>query len=430
MARMLHQQGKPALGRQKVFIAVAAYEGLSAGHSYALFHTGVALTEAGIGHELAIYSGNCHVDDSRNRLVRDFLNSDCTDLVFLDADVNWYARNFIELLGYDRDVVAGVYPKKHGDDTYPAIFLPGEIWAERDGLIEVRGVPTGFLRIRRNVLERMAVDAVKYNARNETVSAIPCIFERQIHGGERWGGDFVFCRKWRDMGGQIYVAPKMRFEHSGEHTWAGSIGAWLKQRACLGLTEPLQAFAERREEPQDVFDLFDAWGNQYAADPALLMCLAMVAREAKGPILELGCGLSTLVLATCAPHTEIHFMEDNPAFAMQVQVAAERAGLTNIRPHVAGIKDDWYDTSTLPAVDWSLIFVDGPRRTLGGRTEVFDRLDLSKSAVIIDDVQDDGGHPQMKRLLERTHNITVGGTRRREFAIGAPKRVALGMAAE
>jgi hypothetical protein len=428
MARMLHRQGKPATG-QKVFIAVAAYDGNCAGFTFALFHTGVALTEAGIGHELAIYSGNCHVDDSRNRLVRDFLNSDCTDLVFLDTDLNWYARNFVELLGYDRDVVAGVYPKKHGDDTYPVMLLPGEIWADRDGLIEVAGVPTGFLRIRRNVLERMAAVAEKFNVHGEASMAIPCVFERQVHGGQRWGGDYMFCKKWREMGGKLYVAPKMRFEHSGEHTWAGSVGAWLKQRACLGLSEPLQAFAEGREEPQDVFDLFDAWGNPYAADPSLLIGLAMAARTIKGPILELGCGLSTLVLAACAPNSEIHFLEDNPAFAMQVQVAAERVGLTNIRPHVHAIKDDWYDTTTLPKVDWAMVFIDGPRRTIGGRTEAFQRLDLSKTPVIIDDVQDEGGLPAMKRLLQQTHRVEVIGTPRRQFAIGAPKPQ-MAMAAE
>ena len=218
MSRMLHRRGKPADGRQKVFIAVAAYEGTGAGFTYAMFHTGAALAEAGIDFELAIYSGNCHVDDSRNRLVRDFLNSDCTDLFFLDVDLGWLAADFVKLLGYDRDVVAGIYPKKHGDDTYPVIPFPGEIWSDRAGLIEVQAVPTGFLRIRRAVLERLAASAVHYNSKNDAPSAIPLIFDREVHDGIRWGGDYVFCKKWREAGGQIFIDPVLRFEHSGEQS--------------------------------------------------------------------------------------------------------------------------------------------------------------------------------------------------------------------
>ena len=57
MARMLYRAGKPASG-QKIFLAVAAYEGLSAGFGHALYHTAKALQDAGIESELAIYSGN------------------------------------------------------------------------------------------------------------------------------------------------------------------------------------------------------------------------------------------------------------------------------------------------------------------------------------------------------------------------------------
>lgn len=418
---MLYRRTDTPATTQRVFLAVAAYQGLSAGFTYALFHSAQALQSAGIESELAIFSGNCHVDDSRNRLVRDFLNSDCTDLVFLDADVQWFPRELVELTQYDRDVVAGIYPKKHGDDGYPLMLLPGEIWSDRDGLIEVLGVPTGFLRIKRHVLETLAAKSQYYNAKNDANSAVPCIFERQIHDGERWGGDYVFCRKWRETGGKIYIAPKMRFEHSGEHTWAGSVGPWLKQRAGLGLVDALNAFRAGTEDIQDAVDLFDAWGNPYAADPILLMGLGMAARNTKGPILELGAGLSTLVLASSAPHTELHVLEDSPIYAEQVMSAAARHGLTNIVMHCRDVKDGWYDTSTLPAHVWSLVFIDGPRRTIGGRIEAFYRMDLSHSTVIADDVQGDGGIPELKTQLEKTHRVEVCGAARRNFAVGVPK---------
>ncbi len=421
MGRMLHSARKSE-ARQKVFLAVAVYDKPGAHFTFALAHTTAALAEAGIGWELAIYSGNCHVDSSRNRLARDFLKSDCTDYMSLDADVAWAPKDLIELLGYDRDVVAGVYPKKHGDDTYPLLMFDGEIWSDRDGLIEVKGVPTGFLRIRRGVLQRLADEAVHYNARNEAQDgAMALIFERQVIDGTLWGGDYVFCRKARAAGYKIYIAPEMRFEHSGEESWTGCVGAWLRQRSGIGLKRGLEAFAKGTETIHDAIDLFDAWNNPYAATPLLLMGLGMTARAVKGTILECGGGLSSLVVAASVPGREVHILEDSDIFAERIRAEADRNGLTNLIIHCRPLKDGWYDTSTLPDVQWGLIFVDGPRRTTGSRADAPDRIDMSHSVVIADDVQADGGVPELRTALERTHNVKMIGHNSRAFAIAAPK---------
>lgn len=421
MARMLHRREAPVQG-QKVFIAVAAYEGCGAGFTWSLFHTGPALVKAGIAYELAIYSGNCHVDDSRNRLTRDFLNSDCTDMVFLDADVGWRAGDFLALLEYDRDVVAGVYPKKNGDDTFPVKLLPGEIWSDADGLIEVQGVPTGFLRIRRAVMEKLAATSEIYNARNDNAYATACIFERQIHSGTRWGGDYVFCRKARAAGFKIYVDPAMRFEHSGEHTWGGQLGAWLRQRAGIGLKGGLDAVRAGRETIEDMLDLFDAWANPFAADPLLLSAWAILARRAKGPVLECGGGLSSLVSAAANPGVEVHAMEDSPVFAEHLRETAAQYGITNLTVHAAPLKGGWYDMGVMPALDWALVLIDGPRRTTGSRADAPLHIDLSRAVVVADDVQNDGGVPALRRALEASHDVRVVEAGSKSFAVCAPRK--------
>lgn len=418
---MLHRRGKPADG-QKVFIAVAAYEGCGAGFTYALFHTGAELERCYIDYELAIYSGNCHVDDSRNRLVRDFLNSDCTDLVFLDADVGWNAPDFVKLLGYDRDVVAGVYPKKHGDDTYPVKFFPGEIWSDSDGLIEVQGVPTGFLRIRRAVLETLAQDAERYNAKNDRAYATACIFERQIHNGSRWGGDYVFCRKWRALGGKIYIDPAMRFEHSGEDTWTGNVGTWLRQRAGIGLKSGLEALTARRETEADYVELYEVWGNRFAAAPLMLATLATLARTSKGPILECGSGLSSLVMAAAHPNGSVHALENSPVFAEHLRIEANKHAITNLSIHCRPLKDGWYDLREVPNEDWGLVVIDGPPRKDANRMAVLERLDLAQCVVLADDVQSDGGVAGMVEALARTHQVHVVEDEGRAFVVCAPKK--------
>lgn len=419
---MLHRAGPPAQG-QKVFIAVAAYEGCGAGFTYALFHTGAALAAARIGYELAIYSGNCHVDDSRNRLTRDFLASDCTDMVFLDADVGWNASDFLKLLAYDRDVVAGIYPKKNGDDTFPVKLFPGEIWSDADGLIEVQGVPTGFLRIRRHVVETLAEDAEKYNAKNDRAFATPCIFERQIHEGTRWGGDYVFCRKWRAKGGKVYIDPLMRFEHSGEDTWTGQAGMWFKKRSGIGLIDPIKAVRARREDAADYVDMIDAWGNaQFGASSVMLKGLAEAVRSTGGPVLELGSGLSTLVMAAADPSAEIHCLENSPVFAEHLRIEAAKHGITNIHIHCRPLQGDgWYNIDDLPALPWRLAVIDGPRKEGQTRMAAFERIDLRDAVVFADDVQRDGGAPAVIDALARTHNICVFEDDTRSFVMGAPR---------
>jgi predicted O-methyltransferase YrrM len=419
---MIHRQSSPAPG-QKVFIAVACYEKPSPGFTWSLFHTGAALAEAGIAHELAIYAGNCHVDDSRNRLTRDFLEGDCTDLVFLDADVAWQAGDFLKLIGYERDVVAGIYPKKSGDDTYPVKFLPGEIWSDADGLIEVQGVPTGFLRIRRAVLESLAKGAATYNAKNDGAYATACIFERQIHNGSRWGGDYVFCRKWRDAGGKIFIDPKMRFEHSGEETWHGSVGQWLRNRAGFGLKAGLEAVAAGRETVDDIAELYEAWDNKFAATPLLLAILARLARNAKGPILECGSGLSSLVIAAANPDQEVYVLENSPVFAEHLRIEANKHNLRNLHIECRPLVNGFYDVSeVLARMNWALALIDGPPRKDGRRIDALNVFDFSQTVVIADDVQDHGGVAGMVDALRRTHVVEIAnpGTEARSFAVAAP----------
>lgn len=417
MARVLYERRPPSAG-QKLFLAVQSYEGIGAGCAFTLFHFGQALKEAGIDVELSIYTGNCHVDDGRNRLVRDFLMSDCTDMVFLDADVGCPASNLIQLLSYDADVVAGIYPKKGGDDQYPVKMLPGEIWSDAQGLIEVQGVPTGFLRMRRNVLEKLAASAIHYNAKNDATTAMPLIFERQVHDGTRWGGDYVFCRKWREMGGKVYIAPEMRFEHSGMQTWSGRVGAWLREKAGLGLKLPLERIAKGTDTVSDYVDLFDAYGNPFAATPALLFCLVQVARRSER-VIEFGSGLSSLALAA-ASQTPVVAYESSPIYADSLRQEAERLGL-DVVVRYAPLVGGWYNCPDMVIAPGTLVFIDGPRGG-AGRPGIFSHVDLSLATVIVDDVQADGGMPEMVERLRATHRVEViDDSSRRSFCVAVPK---------
>lgn len=336
----------------------------------------------------------------------------------MDADVGCPPSNIIQLLKYDADVVAGIYPKKGGDDQYPVKMLPGEIWSDAQGLIEVQGVPTGFLRMRRLVLERLADKAIHYNAKNDASSAMPLIFERQVHDGTRWGGDYVFCKKWRAMGGKVHIAPEMIFEHSGMQTWSGRVGAWLREKSGLGLKKPLDRIRTKTEDASDYMDLFDAYGNPFAATPALLFCLVHIARQAS-TVYEFGSGLSSLAMAAASSVPVISY-ESSPIYADHLRLEAERLGL-DVVVRYTPLVDGWYNISEMQAPSGCLVFVDGPRGG-HGRPGIFNKVDLGKAIVVVDDVQNDGGMPEMVARLRPSHNVEIiEDSNRRSFCVAVPK---------
>ena len=87
MSRLFIDDGFPAEGGDKVMLATPVYQDPDASYTFAMSKSREALHKAGIRSAFVLFSGNCHVDDSRNKIVSEFLNSDCTSLVFIDADV-------------------------------------------------------------------------------------------------------------------------------------------------------------------------------------------------------------------------------------------------------------------------------------------------------------------------------------------------------
>ena len=221
---------------RRVFLAVPVYGALPAVFVQSLWTSQSTLVAAGIEPDLEIHVGHAHVDDARNVLLRDFLETDCTDLVFIDADVGWQANDLVRLLGYDRDMVGGVYPLKQDADGFPVRSLPDAVEADGEGLVEVEGVAAGFLRMRRHVVATLAAQARQFRNLNDGPERlnIPIVFERVVADKVRYSGDFALCLKWRATGGRVFVAPDMCLEHVGEHGWTGTLGDYWRRHSAVG----------------------------------------------------------------------------------------------------------------------------------------------------------------------------------------------------
>lgn len=195
-----------------------------------LQETQCLLTANGITWGCMVRPGDCFVDKARNKLVTDFLRvfPKTENFFFLDDDIGWTAEKALEFILRPDPIVAGVYPKKSEEVDWPCTFAvshEGEL-IESEGLILATMVPTGFMRIKRHVLEKLAAESN--------------IFSDEAPGGERldyhyifecgrgedgkfWGEDYTFCRKVTAAGLNIWVDPNITFKHQGVRTWEDRI---------------------------------------------------------------------------------------------------------------------------------------------------------------------------------------------------------------
>ena len=374
MAHMLHRR---AANKPAIFLATPSYGGIEPGYVFALFESVKALEAEGIRTELAIFAGDCHVDDARNRLVKEFLETDCTHLLFLDADVRWEAKDLLRLISYDKDVVGGTYPLKQEEEGYPVML--GDARVEGD-LLEVEALPTGFLKISRRALKTLALAAPKYFGKKDP-EPTPLIFERTIVGTTRWGGDTTFCRKWRETGGEIYLDPVPVMEHTGNRTWSGCFQDFYRASQVGAIPAAIEAIREGRCSANTFIKAYKDAGNPYAASPLFYMTLL----QAKGRVLECGSGLSTLYMAVNG--CEVYCLEHDAQWAKDLIAKAELY-LTDeeqSRIHIvrSDLVDGWY--SVTPDGDFDSLVVDGPPPTLGDRAGVERVLPQVHGLVICDD---------------------------------------------
>ena len=382
-------------GVQKIMLATTAYDSPDASYAFSIQSSRQALEEAGYLTSYMLLSGNCHVDDARNRVVQEFLLTDCTDLVFLDADVSWAPQSLISLVSYDCDIVGGVYPYRRegeGIDSFqmPVLMVPGEIETNDQGLIEVVGLPTGFMRIRRVVLETLAKEARHHNNQGDRRSQIPLLFERTLENGTRWGGDLNFCRQWIATGGKVWAAPELYLGHSAKSIINDSLGAALRRQSGGTLGYVAQELGNGSMNPALFMEAVKWANNPFGAPEVTLVLAAAMARQADGPIIEAGGGLTTIIMAAVTEQP-IYCLEHDPIWAARLEEMIAESGVAGIGLCLCPIKDGWYDLTAYEAefpAEFALGLNDGPPRLIGERMEFYERFGHRTETIIVDDADD------------------------------------------
>lgn len=213
------EEKRVSLEGRKVFVAIPTYDGkLSIKLAYSLCQLMTMAMRHGISIHLAHVTGCSIITMARNRLVEQFLKTDCTELLFIDSDVIAQPHDIMRLLAQsgDKDVTAGNYPRRAKDKKF---FM--DLHFDENGDLEFEGsmmrinrVGTGFMLIRRNVIETIAAQSGKYQS-NDGSGDVSNVFEFKLEDNQFVGEDYTFCDKAVAAGFKIWTDVEISLPHMG-----------------------------------------------------------------------------------------------------------------------------------------------------------------------------------------------------------------------
>lgn len=254
-----------------------------------------------VGYDVTVsYDPGTGVDRARNRQVARFMESGATHLLMLDNDLEFRPDDVTRMIGANQDFVAGAYPRKQieWEQVYNAVqagvkadklhehscsFIYNTIVNNEGGnnaisleglgdFVEIEEVGTGFMLIKRCVIERMIAAygnemayVTDYEPRGEihhmifACGADPrCEYElakaallKAANGdggsladaaarfaevskttktvGRYLTEDYRMCRLWRMLGGKIWMMVDCPLNHIGTMTFSGRINHTLRK---------------------------------------------------------------------------------------------------------------------------------------------------------------------------------------------------------
>jgi hypothetical protein len=211
------------------------------------------------------------VSRARNNLVAKAMNDpEMTNIIFIDADITWSPVDIIKLLIANKSLIGGVYPLKHYylDKLLKDVEQPGtsvvrsyidrknksqfkDVISDADmvehnllkyninyidnsiqienNLTRVKHLATGFMMIQRGCIEQMSkafpstkyTDDVGFLSGTENDYAY-ALFDCGVEYGHYLSEDWMFCDRWKKMGGSIWIDVTINLTHTGNADFKGS----------------------------------------------------------------------------------------------------------------------------------------------------------------------------------------------------------------
>ena len=232
--------------KTRLFVATPAYGGLTT-IPYTRSLNSLTNLSAQVGLPLnTMFLGNeSLVQRARNLCVAQFLETDATHLMFIDADVGFNAKDVLTMILAQKEIIGGNYTKKNinwkraveasnngvpdgsllhcAGDFVVRLAKKGES-LEVFKPAEVKYLGTVFMLVERSVFDRMKPHVKSY-IQNSIAAAKGrrdyAFFDCDVVNDEYLSEDYWFCHKALELGMKMYMAPWVHLTHSGTIEYTG-----------------------------------------------------------------------------------------------------------------------------------------------------------------------------------------------------------------
>jgi hypothetical protein len=224
----------------------------------------VLRSKSNVQLKVLLRDGDALITRARANLMTMFLDDPtATHFLFVDADIGFEPDQVFRLIESGADVVAGCYPikrinweklKRAIENNRPKLASasldyvleindPDHV-AVVNGFTRVRYAGTGFLMIRRHVFEKMCAHPDYASLQffrehsHDALAGSPnrfALFECMIDPktGTYLSEDFAFCKRWTDIGGEIWADLQSELDHVGPSVFHGDVSSQFAAPAVI-----------------------------------------------------------------------------------------------------------------------------------------------------------------------------------------------------
>jgi hypothetical protein len=248
----------------KVIFGTPCFGGLlHNGFFQSMIELSAMFTRLGIPYEVITIGNESLIQRARNGIVAKFLSDEAaTHLMFIDADITFNWVSVVKLLISGKEFSGGCYPKKcfnwdkikHQIGKNPGmkdeelmaksldyVFNPiyhkqGEnqvVIRVENGMAQVKDIGTGFMMIAKSVIRKMIAKYPETKYRNNVAgygnaamndcfyTLFDCCIDpvSKVYLSE----DYLFCKRWIDMGGELWLDLNTNLNHTGIIDYKGCL---------------------------------------------------------------------------------------------------------------------------------------------------------------------------------------------------------------
>jgi hypothetical protein len=217
-------------------------------YTLSLMHSIELCKRVGIQLKIEFEKKEKNVSRAKNNMIaRAMDNPEMTHIFMVDQNVQWNALDMLKLLIGDKPIIAGTPPIEHynwsriANDTdivnkiiskknsqsllkemspefllqcnmleYNVKFKSNTL-SVNNNLVDVKMVSTAFMMVQKNVIEQMmkSFPSQKYKGKfdkdTQVQSYIYSVFNTTVENDEYIPEDVVFCTKWENLKGKLYI---------------------------------------------------------------------------------------------------------------------------------------------------------------------------------------------------------------------------------